>query len=133
MTVEEFKACFKSYVNFVKEEKKIEDKIEELYYELSGVKGIRYDKIPSSFNKELANERQLLLIELINTKQAELKYKRAQFEYFELLMSKFTKEEIVLLYRLLIKEQTYDSVGLDLGYSASGFWKYVERLIGSVI
>ena len=133
MTVKEFKASFEEYIDYLEAERKIKERIEYLYYELSGVKGIAYDKVPSSFNQGLNDERKLILIEMINTKQAELQYLQAKYHYFSLILKKLEQRDLDLLFRLLIKKQSYESVAKEYDMSASALWKYVEKVIGEIL
>ena len=133
MTVKEFKASFEEYIKYLELEAKIKERIEYLYYELSGVKGIAYDKVPSSFNQGLNDERKLILIEMINTKQAELQYLQAKYHYFSLILKKLEHRDLDLLFRLLIKKQSYESVAKEYDMSASALWKYVEKVIGEIL
>ena len=133
MTVKEFKASFEEYIKYLELEAKIKERIEYLYYELSGVKGIAYDKVPSSFNQGLNDERKLILIEMINTKQAELKYLQAKYHYFSLIIKKLDPEDLDLLFRLLIRKQSYESVAKEYDMSASALWKYVEKVIEEIL
>jgi len=133
MTSKEFKASFEDYDNFLKREAELKEKIEMLYDDLSGVKGIRYDKIPSSYNPEAIETRKLELIDLINLKQAELKVLQSKYDYFRMVLSKLDEESIELLRRLIVKKQSYEKVGNEMGYSTGGLWKYVDRLIESIL
>lgn len=133
MTSREFKASLEDYENFLKREAELKEKIEMLYDDLSGVKGIRYDKIPSSYNPEAIETRKLELIDLINLKQAELKVLQSKYDYFRMIMSKLDDEDITLLHRLFVKKDGYERVCNEMGYSVGGLWKYVDRLIESII
>lgn len=133
MTVDEFKVGFKHYIDLLKREKELREECENIFYQMTGVKGISYDKIPSSFNPEQVNENKLYLSDLFETKQLEIGLIQAQYKYFTVVLSKFTTDEIELMYRLFIKGQTYDYVCRDYGYSSAGLFKYVERMIESKI
>jgi len=133
MTSKEFKASFEDYENYLEVERRLKEKIEMLYDDLSGVKGIRYDKIPSSYNPEAVETKKLELIDLINLKQAELKVLESKYQYFRMILAKLDDEDIELLRRLIIKKESYEQVGNDMGYSQGGLWKYVDRLIESIL
>lgn len=131
MTVDEFKVGFKHYIDYLKREKELKNECEDIFYQMTGVKGIRYDKLPTSFNPSQVSENQLYLIDLYEQKNLEISYIQAKYKYFTVIIAKFTQEEIDLLYRLIIKKQSYDYVGREMGYSESGMHKMVERMIRS--
>lgn len=133
MTSKEFKA---EYVKYYKSEKKLEklqQDIDNVYYQLSGVKGIDYSKQHFAFNKDLSQEERHRLIELVSIMLADLKRIKANCELMAMLIPKFTQEEINILNRILIDGESYDRVGFDYGYSASTMWRYVESFIEAVI
>ena len=56
MNYTQFKNEMKNYSIYLKSKEKLEQDIEILVYEMSGVKGIRFDKERMSFNPDLSNE-----------------------------------------------------------------------------
>ena len=133
MTVSEFKIGYKHYVDLIKREKKLKDEVEDLWYYLSGVKGITYDRIPSSFNAVKIAEDRLDLLDTIEQKVKEIRLIEAQYEYFTLILAKFTEEERAILYRIIIKGQSYETLGEEYGYTGAGMFKYLERIINKII
>ena len=133
MTTDQFK---KEYVIYRDREKviaNITQDIENLYYELSGVKGVDMTKIPVAFNKEMAEEKKHEIIDFIATKQIEEKKIRLSIKLMENLLPRFTEEQIQILDRILIDKESYESVGKDFGYSASSMWRHVENFISEVL
>lgn len=133
MTISEFKVRFVSYYRYVEHKAKLEQEISELYYHLSGVKAVRYDKLPSSFNPHLSEVTRLETIDKIESKIKEYNSINTEHEYMKHIVNKLTSDEMSILVRLLINKESYDYVGRDYGYTASGMWRYVESIIGSVL
>lgn len=133
MTSKEFKDEYIRYYYSNKLFNSIKEDIDNLYYELTGVKGYDYSKIPTSFNASISEQKRLDIIEFINIKKAELEALKSSCEHMSLLLPKFTKQEINILNRVLIYKESYESIGYEFGYSASSMWRYVESFIDNVI
>ena len=133
MTAAEFKTGFRHYVDLLKREKRLKEEVENLYYYLSGVKGISFDRIPSSINPEKIAEDRLDLLDVIEQKNLEIELIQAEYRYFTAILAKFTEDERTLLYRIIIKGQTYEQAGDEYGYTGAGMFKYLERIINRVL
>ena len=133
MTSKDFKVKFINYCNYLQGKKRLEEEIDYLYYRLSGVKAIRYDKIPTSYNPELSEELRLELCEQIERKIKEYQTWNTEYEYIRLVIRKLNTDEMNILVRLLVKKETYEHLGRELGYSSTGMWKYVESIIEGII
>lgn len=133
MTTNEFKAKFRLYCNYLERKKKLEEEIDLLLYQLSGVKGINYEKAKATYNPELSNLKRLELIDKLEVKYIELNSIKVDYEFIDLIRKKFSFDEFTLLHRILIENEGYGDVGEEYGYSASGMWKVVDSLIKSVL
>ena len=133
MTVSEFKVGYRHYVDLLKREKQLKSEVEDLWYYLSGVKGITYDRIPSSVNTTKVAEDRLDMLDVLEQKMREIDLIQAQYRYFTLILAKFTEEERGMLYRIIIKGQSYETLGEEYGYTGAGMFKYLERIINKII
>lgn len=112
---------------------RIKEEIELILYEMTGVKGIRYDKEPSSFNPQLAAEKRLELIEKKEDKEIELRYLIASTKFIESKLKKLTEEDKNICLRIIAKGISAEKVRHEVGYSKSGLWKRIKRELTGII
>ena len=129
MNVNEFKSGYRAHLFLNQRVKKLKEDVENLYYQISGVKGIKYDRIPSSLDPRLVEQNKLDILDQIEEKLAEIKYIEAHQSYFNMILEKFSQEELDLLNRIYIKGERYEDVAQDLNYSVGGLFKVIERMI----
>lgn len=66
----------------------LEDRIEDLYYQMSGLKAISYDQIHISANEHAANLRRMILSDQISECEAEIKVKQRELDRLDKIMLK---------------------------------------------
>ncbi|MBR0456513.1 MAG: hypothetical protein IJJ01_07560 [Firmicutes bacterium] len=133
MKVEAFKDLLKHYYDYQMSILQIKEELDVLLYEMTGVKGISYDKIPSSFNPEISEDRKLDFIERLNEKEAELDFTYAAIKLIEMKLSKMTEEEKTLCVEILNRKITYEEAGRNNKYSTSRMWKIVKENLKKVL
>lgn len=133
MKVEAFKDLLKHYYDYQVSIVQLKSELDDLLYEMTGVKGISYDRIPSSFNSKISEERRLEYIEMLEEKEAELDFTYAAIRLLEVKLSKLSSEEKDLCIDILNKKVTYEEAGKEKGYSAAGMWKKVKENLKKVL
>lgn len=81
--IEIFKDELKYYLWLKDMVKRLEDKLEDLLYQMGGVKGISYDKVPVNMNEQNKNENKLDLIEKYNKIENELNKYKKRLDYID--------------------------------------------------
>lgn len=133
MKVEAFKDLLKHYYDYQRSAIQIEKELDDLLYEMTGVKGIRYDRVPSSFNPELSEESRLEYIEKKAEKEAELDFTYAALKIIEMKLSKLSEEDKEICLNVLNRKVTYEEAGKKRGYSKHGMWVKVKREIEKIM
>lgn len=128
-----FKNELENYYKHLKNKDKIEKEIENIHYEMTGVKGIRYDKIPTSYNKEISEERFLDLSEKIEEKLIELQYTVSSIRYIEMKLKKLSDEDKEICLKIISEGISAEKVRKEVGYSKSGIWKRIKRELTGIL
>lgn len=128
MNYEIFISELRCYQHYSDELKTIKARIEEIDYELEGVKGIRYDKAPSAFNPSLSAEKKLDLIE----KKAKLenRYRNIQ-QKMQMVMEEYETlpNSTKLMCLEILNGKTLSQIADMCGYTESGIQKKLKREI----
>ena len=107
----------------------IETDLELLWYELTGVKGIQYDKQPSSYNQSLSENYRLELLDKIEQKEKELDYTRMVIDHDLRQLNHLPSNIRELVELIFIQGKTFAEVGKMVGYSDRGLHYIVKREI----
>lgn len=106
----------KAYQESLNQAKAKED---ELWYQLSGVKGISYDKQPTSYNPNLSEQMRLDLLDKIEVVTREEAYYQECIERYERNLNRLPRLEREFARELLIEGKTFRQVGLKHHYGHS--------------
>ena len=109
--------------------KEIEIELEKMWYELSGIKAIRYDKQPASYNPELSETYRLELIDRIEKKQKELDFTYLAIERYKGELDRLPSDIRELVVQLFIQNKTFAEVGKTIGYSDNGLHYKIKKEI----
>lgn len=120
----------RNYTKYIKYKIALQDKIEDLWYELSGVKGVRYDKLPSLPNP--SNERQLALMDKIDYYQSELHRVDAQIRFIDSILDRMDKEESELIRYVLIDGHTLIEAGEKYFVTNTAISKRIDTILRKV-
>ena len=110
----------------------LKEKIDDIYYKYSGVKAIRYDKIPST---PLPNIELILWEQMsreLEEPERQLKKAKDRVRECEENLAKLPKDVQEMCIRLFIEEKTYDIVCFEYGYSKHGLWEKVKREVEKI-
>lgn len=133
MKVETFKDLLKHYCDYQMSIDQIRSEIDNLFYDMTGVKGISYDKVPSSFNPDISEQTKLEYIERIAEKEAELDFTYSAIRIIEMKLSKLSKEDKEICLDILNRNITYEEAGRKNGYSRNGMWAKVKREMEKIL
>lgn len=112
---------------YKKERRVLEEKIDLILYTMTGVKGINYSKVPTSYNPSLSESQRLELIERYNEKLKEHKFIVLAIDNIESTLKKMPQDLQLMLIDVFIYKKTYKAVGIKYGYSDAGLWAMLKR------
>ena len=92
--IEQYKNELKNLEFYKESLQRVNDSLSYAWYELTGVKGIRYDKQPGSYNKEIADKRKYYLIAKIEHQEEEKRRLTANIKYIEDVLKEVKDQEI---------------------------------------
>ena len=133
MDYKAFKNELENYYKHLKNKDKIKEEIENILYEMTGVKGIRYDKEPSGYNPELSAEKKLELIERKEEKEIELEYTIASIHFIEMKLKKLPEDDRRICLKIISEGVSAEKVRREVGYSKSGIWKRIKRELTGIL
>ena len=132
MDYEIFKNETKNYLKYKKRLIEVKEEIDDIFYKYTGVKGVRYDKIHTSYNEDLA-------IEVWDRMQRELKQPEREQKHLEDMISHIEEnlnklspsmQRIVVL--VFCKGYTFERIGEKLGYTKVAIYLKVRRAIEKI-
>lgn len=121
----------KAYRYYLERREELKDKIDAIHYELTGVKGIRYDKQATSYNPHLAEEKRLDLIEQKDRLEKELKRIEAQISYIEGVIGDLDDEDKKLV-EILLTGETLRHAGRRLYQSSPNIYYHIQKLLKKI-
>lgn len=131
-SIDMLRAEIRNYRKYVKYKADLLDRLEELWYDLTGVKAIRYDKMPTSFNKSISEEKRLSLLDRIDYYESEVTRVDMQIRYIDSILDRLTKEENELITYVLIEGHTEQEAGDKWYLTNSAISKWITRILDRV-
>lgn len=131
--VNSFKNILENYGKYLKEVKTTRQELKDIFYLMTGVSGVRYDKLPSSYNPELSEERKLELIDKYNEKKLELCFLLVSIKFIRTKLSKLSEEDKKACLEIIVEGVTNEKAGKKRGYSHSGMWSKVNRSLEKIL
>lgn len=127
--VEAFKKEMNCYRYYLEKLKELDEKIKLNFYEETGVKGISYDKIPSSPSEEAIANYRLTLIEKGDKLAKERERIYNQIKHIEDVVNKLPKTLKNACVNIYVFGKSYTSVvnSGDIYWSDAGLFKAIER------
>lgn len=117
---------------YYRSKKEIENELEVLWHELSGLKAIRYDKQPTSYNPEMSESYRLELIDRIEKKQKELDYTILAIERYESELERLPSNIREMVEQIFILGKTFAEVGKTIGYSDNGLHYKIKKEVEKI-
>lgn len=112
---------------YYRDKAKLEEEMDILFYQMTGVSGVSYDKIPSSYNPGLSEEMRLEAIEKYNAKIQQYNFICMAINEVSTIMASFPENLQNMLTDIYVEKKTFKSVGIKYGYSDSGLWHMLKR------
>lgn len=116
--------CMKAYRY---DKKKVKDELDLILYRETGVKGISYDRIPTSGNPQQIAFNRLEMVEDYEAKLKEYEWICATIEEIEKYLNRMPKELRSMLKDVFIDKMTYRKASTKYGYTEGGLWYYIRR------
>ncbi len=125
--VEHFKNELRNYEYYKITLNVVNEKLKVVWYELTGVKAIQYDKQPSSPGKKEMTAREINLRKKIDM----LEYQKARLEnqinYIEDVLGMLDSETRLACLDVYVKKRKIVDVSQELYISPSGLYKQINR------
>lgn len=132
MDYQKFKNEISNLKAYYKSLRELEQERKRLEYELEGVKGIRYDKLPASFNPEFAEMYRLELIERLVEIEKEIGFTVQTIKRYESQINRLPDDVKPLVDLLFIQGKTFKEVGYMFGYSDNGIYHKIKKEIEKI-
>ena len=126
MNYKTFKKNLESYVGLLSDRKCLQEDIDLLYYELENVKGVRYDKAPSTPNNNLVELKKLEMIEKISIKEDRLAYVEQRITKINEDIS-LLSEDCQKICNMNKMGVSFEKIGEELGYTKVGAYLKLKR------
>lgn len=127
MDYKTFKREMKNLKSYYKERKKLEEKLETLNYNMTGVKGVRFDREPSVPNYQAQEELRLEQIEDKEILEMRLTYTNLAIKLYERNLNALPSDIREICECLFIKGQTFTRIAKKHGYSINGLQYQIEK------
>ena len=102
---------------------------ERLFYDLTGVKGVRFDRQPGSYNQTMAENFRLEMIEQLDELDKEIEFTCQTIKRYESNLDRLPGDVRTLVILLFIKGKTFSEVGHIVGYSDHGIYQKIKKEI----
>ena len=132
MDYEVFKNELKNYKKYQLSLIETEQIIDDIIYQYAGVRGIRYDKIPMSFNDGLAADQREKLYKALSKPQKDYDITKKMIERIESNLNRLDHDMRMACVLLFCEGYTYEKTGEIFGYSGHGLWQRVRKAIEKI-
>ena len=119
----------RSYRQYKAYRNRLNDRLDTLWYELTGVKGIRYDKAHFNADPSVTEERRLVLLDKVTLIETELARVESQIDHIDRLLSAMPKEDRKLVTYTLIDGNTYRQAEDVFYITYSAIARKVDRIL----
>lgn len=130
-----FKKELGNYINYINKVNKLKLDLDVMWYDLTGVKGVRYDKEPTqhSYNESYSEEMRLNALEKIKKVEDSISRIQSQIDYVESVLMKMPNDIRTACIDIYCRDKTYAKVSSKIGYSASGLEYTINKYISVCI
>ena len=127
MDYQTFKNEMLNYRAYKRSIDELNEKIEILWYEMTGVKGISYDKQPTSYNPIIAEEVRSKYSEQIEELNLALDHTLIKIQDIEKHLGMLPVQTQTICKLLFMERLSYRTVGMTYGYTDQGLRKRIIR------
>ena len=117
---------YKSYLQY---KRRLEERLEDLWYELTGVKGIRYDSVHVNYNPSLSEERRLSLLDKVDYVEGEMQRIDLQIRFVEAVLERLNEEDRKLIDFVLIDNHTQKEASAKWYLTESAISKRIDTIL----
>lgn len=122
--------------SYKEREKELEEEIDNIFYDFTGVKGVAYDRPRYSYNNTLAMENLHKMMNKLEKPQKELDYTINSIQQLEPIVNeninRLSSEMQDIVKCLYWDNNTLEHTGELYGYSVSALWKKIKREIDKI-
>lgn len=122
--------------SYKEREKELEEEIDNIFYDFTGVKGVAYDRPRYSYNNTLAMENLHKMMNKLEKPQKELDYTINSIQQLEPIVNeninRLSSEMQDIVKCLYWDNNTLEHTGELYGYSVSALWKKIKREIEKI-
>lgn len=131
---EQFKKELRCYKGYISKANDLKQEIDDIWYELTGVKAIRYDKLPSgSYNPSVSEARRLNLSEKVERKIKELDRVSNNINYIDSILSRLPKNISKACIDIYCDEKGYKKTSQNEYISDAGLFKQIDKALAEVL
>ena len=120
MTYEIFTSNLKNLKRMKSEYERLKDRLSDLIYLETGVKGVSYDSVMVSHNPSLSALKRLEMIDVVDDLCREINFLAVCITETETILGKMPKELQTMLNEKYARGWSYERLGEKYGYSKSG-------------
>lgn len=134
--IDEFKSVASNYLYYKHKQRELLSDIEKLEYDMTGVKGVRYDQTTGggSYNESKATKRFIAMSDELERLEKELNRITEQINYVDATLNKMSKEMKDAFIRIYIKGQRYEDVANDgIFYSPSSLHYNINKELQALL
>ena len=99
---------------------------------MTGVKAIRYDKQPLSFNPELSADMRDKLSRMLEEKESEKDHTLMKIQDIDRNLAKLPDDIKIICTMLFVDNMSFTKVGRIVGYSNNGLWHKIRKEIEKI-
>lgn len=127
-----FQNELKNYNQYKKSVREIEQKIDDICYKYCGVKGISYERVPSTPNPNLTQAKLIKMSIELEEPQRELDHTLMKIQDIERNLAKLPQKVREMALMLYADGYSYHYVGRLNGYSHNGIYQMMKREIEKI-
>ena len=128
--IKRMKKLFDGYTSQKERAKELENKIEEVFHRLSGIKAITYDNIPGTANMQEKEYQRLDLIEQKAELEKELAFVNEYIKRVDSILKAMPFQDIILFEMKYLKKKSYESIAYELHYyDGSAVYRKMEAIL----
>lgn len=131
MITDLIKSELRSYKDYLSYRQHLKQQIMLIEHEMTGLKAIQYDKIPTTVNPEAAEQKRLGLIEKKDYYQSELTRTEMNINYVEKLLASLNDDDLKMI-NILVSNETLREAGKRMYISHPTLYYRLMKIINKV-
>ena len=132
MNYNEFVDRMETYKAYKQSQDQLEAELEAIWYEMAGVKAVRYDKQPATFNPSIVAEIRSNYSEQVEEKQKELDATISAIWLIEKDLNRLPDDIQMICHWKYIDHLTFEQIGKIMGYSGNAIWNRLKKEVEKI-